>query len=89
MLITFSQAPLAPHDTHESALRFAAWGVPAVEVKWTRGREVRFTLPGATVEQHESVIRALLELDPLARIRTARAVYEGRDDYLAQVKARA
>lgn len=49
---------------------------------------VRFTLPGADQAQHDNVIRALLTLDPDAVVRTARAVYEGRDDFERQYAAR-
>ncbi len=64
-------------------------------VKWSDPFSVRFTLhsdgPGsapADTETHDKVIRALLELDPEALVRTARAVYDGRSDFEAQVKAR-
>lgn len=48
------------------------------------GRFVRFTLPGASVADHDRVIRALLTLDPDATVRTARAVYEGLEDFEKQ-----
>lgn len=38
----------------------------------------------ATAETHDRVIRALLTLDPDATIRTARAVYEGLEDFEKQ-----
>ncbi len=52
----------------------------------------RFTLreshaPGAFIaneRQHDNVIRALLTLDPDATVRTARAVYEGLEDFEKQ-----
>jgi len=51
------------------------------------GRRVRFTL--ATDEPgHDRVIRALLTLDPDATVRTARAVYEGLEDFERQFAAR-
>lgn len=37
---------------------------------------------------HDRVIRALLTLDPDATVRTARAVYEGLEDFERQCKAR-
>lgn len=86
MLISFSQPRLGGEEhLHEIA---GASGTRA-KMTWSNPHEIRFTLPGATEAQHESVIRALLELDPHARIRTARAVYESLEDYEAQVKARA
>ena len=48
------------------------------------GAQVRFTLPGASVAEHDRVIRALLTLDPDATVRTARAVYEGLADFEKQ-----
>ncbi len=48
----------------------------------------RFTLPEANESEHDSVIRALLTLDPDATVRTARAVYECLADFEAQYKAR-
>ena len=49
-----------------------------------RGNTLRFTLPKASVKDHDRVIRALLTLDPDATIRTARAVYEGLEDFEKQ-----
>ncbi len=49
-----------------------------------RGACVRFTLR----RNHNEVIRALLTLDPGATVRTARAVYEGLDDFERQYRAR-
>lgn len=60
----------------------------AVKLTSANGRRVRFTLPAASTSAHDRVIRALLELDPDATIRTARAVYEGLDDYNSQLAAR-
>lgn len=85
MLITFSKERRYPAaDIDNAAKQVGA----TMECKWVCPDEVRFTLPGASEAQHESVIRALLTLDPHARIRTARAVYESLEDYQAQVKAR-
>jgi len=49
-----------------------------------RGPSVRFTLR----RNHNEVIRALLTLDPDATVRTARAVYEGLEDFVRQCEAR-
>ena len=64
-------------------------------IKWAKADTCRFILVDramsfkpAIFEQHDSVIRALLELDPDATIRTARATYEGLADFKTQVKAR-
>lgn len=64
-------------------------------LKWWMPQGARFILvdrpmsdPPATFEQHDQVIRALLELDPRARIRTALGTFDGLDDWLAQYKAR-
>lgn len=54
------------------------------DVKWTKGNDVRFTLPGASVEAHDRVIEALLKLDPDARVRTSRAVFENLQDFQSQ-----
>lgn len=59
-----------------------------VEHTSNNGRTVRFTLPGASVDDHDRVIRALLQLDPDATIRTARACYEGLRDFEAQLSVR-
>ena len=42
----------------------------------------------ASFEQHDAVILALLQLDPQATIRTARATYESLEDFEAQKAAR-
>lgn len=64
-------------------------------IRWAEPSEVRFVLVDramsdkpATFEQHDQVIKALLELDPQARVRTARVTYEGLPDFEAQLKAR-
>lgn len=57
-------------------------------IRWAKPCEVRFVLVArplsntpATCEQHEQVIRSLLQLDPKAKIRTAKAFYDGLADY--------
>ncbi len=55
-----------------------------MELTKERGLNVRFTLPGSSTEAHDRVIRALLTLDPDATVRTARAVYEGLEDFERQ-----
>ena len=63
-------------------------------IKWYNATGARFTLEitmldqPATFEQHDQVIRSLLEIYPDARIRTARATYEGLADWDAQYAAR-
>ena len=64
-------------------------------IKWWMPQGARFILVAApmsdqpaTFEQHDSVIRALLELDPRARVRTARATYESLEDFDAQKAVR-
>ncbi len=56
-------------------------------VRGENGEYVRFRLPNDDAI-HDSVIRALLTLDPEATVRTARAVYEGLNDFEQQYKAR-
>ncbi len=55
------------------------WGTARV-----RGQHVRFALHNADSGVHDRVIRALLQLDPDATVRTARAVYEGLEDFQRQ-----
>ena len=64
-------------------------------IKWWMPQGARFILVAApmsdqpaTFEQHDSVIRALLKLDPRARVRTARATYESLEDFDAQKAVR-
>jgi uncharacterized protein (DUF2461 family) len=64
-------------------------------VKWWMPHGARFTLHArntdstpASFEQHDAVIKSLLTIHPDARIRTARATYEGRADFEAQKQAR-
>jgi len=93
MLCTFSKdlsAACVPCDdwritTVESVARLEK---TRVNVKWARNLQVRFTLPDASTETHDSVIRALLMLDPDATIRTSRATFEGLEDFTAQFKVR-
>ena len=60
-------------------------------IKWCRADGCRFTLvdrpmsyKAATFEQHDQVIRLLLEHDPNAVVRTAIATYNGLADYQKQ-----
>lgn len=97
MLITFSPAYSATRDSTacRQAVELAATHHKAKpSVTFARQQErgqiqVRFTLPGASFAQHDDVIRALFELDPGAEIRTAKAHYHGRDDFVRQYKASA
>ncbi len=88
MEIRFSQPWQFPEDDIRATAKDV--GVYA-RVKWAREREARFALVAdrdsyapATTEQHDRVIRALLTLDPDATVRTARAVYEGLQDFEKQ-----
>ncbi len=63
-------------------------GVKPVVISSYTDSSVRFNLPAATVQEHDNVIRALLTLDPDATVRTARAVYEGLEDFVRQCEAR-
>ena len=88
------------HNTHnlfrDSHVRKAAEAHHCyANVKWSDPFSVRFTLhangPGsapADSDTHDKVIRSLLELDPDATVRTARAIYDGKADFEAQLKAR-
>ncbi len=64
-------------------------------IKWATTAAVRFILvtakesyDQAPPETQDKVIRALLVLDPEATIRTARATFEGLQDFEAQHVAR-
>lgn len=64
-------------------------------LKWYMPNGARFILidkpmsdEPATFEQHDQVIKSLLEKYPDARIRTARATFEGLADWEAQRAAR-
>ncbi len=92
MEIRFSKAMAFPEQPIRAAAKDA--GVYA-RIKWGRMSEARFILCSefggyqpATTEAHDRVIRALLTLDPDAVVRTAKAIYSGRDDFENQVKAR-
>lgn len=92
MEIRFSTARQYPEDEIWQVARLA--GCHA-RVKWSTAAAVRFQLVRSkeSFEQaepttQEKVIAALLNLDPGATIRTARAVYEGKMDYESQLKGR-
>ena len=75
--------------------RIAASAGCIARLKWHNPNGARFILVDhpmsntpATFEQHDSVIRALLELDPRARVRTSLGVFDGLNDWDAQYKAR-
>lgn len=62
-------------------------------ITWERGREVRLRLlsitgASADIAEHDSFFRAIFDLDAGAMIRTARAIYEGREDFESQARAR-
>lgn len=93
MLITFSEAFMTDHAYPGDWVRKIAQNCSVhARVKWdTDAGEARFTLVDgwnsykpATAARHESVILALLTLDPRATIRTSRALYKGLIDYRRQ-----
>ncbi len=74
---------------HNAAEKFGVFA----NIGKVHGRAVRFQLHDGfsgtvSTEDYDNVIRALLNLDPDATIRTARAVYEGLADFEAQYKVR-
>lgn len=93
MLITFSDefvrnAPDLVERIDLAAIQFNTRPL----VTWVRGARVRFILEAqsgrmADARQHDDVIGALLGMDPQAEIRTAKAHYHGRSDFLRQMKA--
>jgi len=77
--------PVSPDDRRYYAIKTAAMQNGAVWLTTkVRGPFVRFTLPAEPEWVHDRVIRALLTLDPDATVRTARAVYEGLEDFEKQ-----
>ena len=99
MLLTLSIATLWPEDI----VRQAATKANAhARIKWARPSdlphlpaECRFKLveaphafKPASSAAHDRFIGELFAQDPDATVRTARAVYEGRNDFLAQLAAR-
>lgn len=83
MLISFSK-----NLTGDDVASVARLAKIVADVKWTKGNDVRFTLPDATVAEHDTVIRALLTTDPDARVRTSRATYENLADFESQLRGR-
>lgn len=75
-------------DVTRAVTSLETCGLRVENFRFSRGREVRFSLPDASVADHDRVIRALLTLDPDATVRTARAVYEGLEDFVRQCEAR-
>ncbi len=62
-------------------------------VKWAKSdslgvNRIRFELPDADIKTHDIFIGAFFNLDPFARVKTARADFDGADDWLAQKAAR-
>ena len=60
----------------------------AVNLKWFDNWSARFVLvqhptskKPASYAAHDSVIRKLFDRDPDAKVRTAIAIYQGRDDF--------
>ncbi len=77
--------PQSPLDRRYYAIKTAAMQNDAVWLTTkVRGPFARFTLPAEPEWVHDRVIRALLTLDPDATVRTARAVYEGLEDFEKQ-----
>ncbi len=92
MLITFSSPTLATVSNPHRKIQ-ARFPDTYLSVDWKSPVQCRLKLlqvdnsppgqsPPASNQAHEAFIRAVLNWDPRARIRTARAVYNGRDDYL-------
>ena len=85
-----------PHQFLDKSVEIAAMNAGCwARVKWHMPYGARFTLqaaPGspdpASFEHHDAVIKSLLDIYPDARIRTARATFEGKLDGEAQKAAR-
>lgn len=85
------QFSYAQPDTDRLVRQAARMAHCVAAIKWAEPYECRFTLHAsandlrsATSAQHDAVIAALLDVDVDARIRTAKATYNGRDDYRRQ-----
>lgn len=102
MLITFSRSGNAgvPLNWISGPLKLAQAIDRDVcaETTWKRPNQARLTLrilatdAPASTKTHEAFIKAILDLDPAAAIKTARAVYRGKADYdrqhgLTRIKA--
>lgn len=85
-----------PHAFLDKSVEIAAMNAGCwARLKWDMPTGARFTLhamPGTNVpasfDQHDAVIFSLLTIYPDARIRTARATFEGLQDWEAQKGAR-
>lgn len=92
MLITFSTPLANPCDViRDAAIDAGCYA----SITWSRSPQVRFILTTeafgnspASSDKHDAVIKTILTLDPDATVRTARAVYEGLQDFKTQMKAR-
>ena len=86
----------SPHQFIDKSVEIAAMNAGCIaRIKWWMPNGARFTLmdkPGsdspASFEHHDAVIKSLLDIYPDARIRTARATFEGLSDWEAQRAAR-
>lgn len=86
----------SPHQFLDKSVEIAARNAGCwARLKWHMPNGARFTLqatPGSDVpasfEHHDEVIKSLLDIYPDARIRTARATFEGLADWEAQKQAR-
>lgn len=99
MLLTLSIPTLYPEDiVRQAAQRAGAhawikWGKPAslphvpAECRFKLVLSPR-SLQTASSTAHDALIRALFVADPHAIVRTAKAVYDGQKDFLAQMAAR-
>lgn len=85
-----------PHQFLDKSVEIAAMNAGCwARVKHWTSISARFTLqatPGSEVpasfEAHDAIIKSLLDIYPDARIRTARATFEGKADWEAQKQAR-
>lgn len=86
MEIRFSPGHVPP-DPIARVHQFAQEAGSKVYITKLRSPVLRFTV-GGTESTVDYVIRALLTLDPDATVRTARATYNGKDDFERQCAAR-
>lgn len=96
MEIRFSDEWARANPSFEDTIRRTAQDFSChAQVKWSAAFAARFVLVDgwnsykpATEQQHDQIIAALLQLDPAATVRTARAIYKGLSDFERQRQAR-
>ena len=86
MLIEFSRA-VNPESAGSRVAASAARHNTPITVKWARQHRVRFTIDAPSGPVHDDVIRDLLQQDPQAKVKTARATYHGLEDFDRQFDA--